>query len=256
MSEQDFRAKQYAFAAHLRNPQANAAPEGIEDRRLAIYRDLFFNNIQSLLAGTFPVLHRILGKDRWAALIRDFYHRHVSHTPIFMEIPQEFLAWLAEEFENGGSWPGFMPELAHYEWVELDVSVDQHEIDAEAFDPDGNLIDNVPVISPVARPLAYRYPVHRIGPEFQPEAPGETPTFLVVYRKRDDTVGFTEINAVTAWLLELLQQQEDMSGRELLVRIANEIGRADSEAVIRAGSEILESLKANDVVLGTRKKHQ
>ncbi|HEX7048337.1 MAG TPA: putative DNA-binding domain-containing protein [Gammaproteobacteria bacterium] len=256
MSEQNFRARQYAFAAHLRNPQANAAPEGIEDRRLAIYRDLFFNNIQSLLAGTFPVLHRILGKDRWALLIRDFYHRHVSHTPIFMEIPQEFLAWLSEEFENDGNWPGFMPELAHYEWVELDVSVDQQEIDAEIFDPGGNLLDDVPVISPVARPLAYRYPVHRIGPDFQPKTPGDTPTFLVVYRKRDDAVGFTEINAVTARLLELLESQEATTGRALLTQIAGELGHANPDIVIQGGMEILESLKEQDVILGTRRRIQ
>jgi hypothetical protein len=40
----EFQRKQYEFAAHIRDPEKNAAPPGIEDRRLAIYRDLFFNN--------------------------------------------------------------------------------------------------------------------------------------------------------------------------------------------------------------------
>ena len=104
MAEQDFRKLQYAFAAHLRNPETNPAPANIEDRRMTIYRDLFFNNMVSLLAGTFPVLHRILGVDRWRELVRDFYHRHQSHTPLFMEVPQEFLAFLQGEL--AGLHPG------------------------------------------------------------------------------------------------------------------------------------------------------
>ena len=253
MAKDDFRAQQYAFAAHLRNPDMNPAPADIEDRRMKIYRDLFFNNIQSLLAGTFPVLNRILGKDRWAVLVRDFYHHHVSHTPLFMEVPQEFLAWLAGEFENDGSWPGFMQELAHYEWLELAVSTDPRNVDDEKIDASGNLLDGVPVISPVARPVAYRWPVHRIGPRYQPEAPGEQPTFLVVYRKRDDDVGFTEINGVTARLLELLQQDGHATGRELLAQIAAEMRHPDPDAVIRAGGEMLDALRQQDIIPGTRR---
>ncbi len=248
----DFRALQYAFAAHLRNPKAHAAPADIEDRRMKIYRDLFFNNIRSLLAGTFPVLHRILGAERWALLVRDFYHHHISHTPLFMEVPQEFLAWLAEEFRNDGSWPAFLQELAHYEWLELAAATDARNIEDEDFDANGNVLDRVPVISPVAFVAAYRYPVHRIGPGFQPDAPGEQPTFLVVYRRRNDDVGFTEVNAVTARLLERLQQESGATGRELLDGIAKEIAHPDPQSVIRAGGEMLAALQAQDIILGTR----
>ena len=37
----DFRDIQYAFARHIRDPENNPAPVDAEDRRLAIYRDLF-----------------------------------------------------------------------------------------------------------------------------------------------------------------------------------------------------------------------
>jgi len=42
-----FQDKQYAFAAHLRDPDNVPAPEGIEERRMAVYRELFFNNLFS-----------------------------------------------------------------------------------------------------------------------------------------------------------------------------------------------------------------
>ena len=45
----DFQKKQYAFAAHIRDPENNPAPTGIEDRRMGVYRELFFNNLLNLL---------------------------------------------------------------------------------------------------------------------------------------------------------------------------------------------------------------
>ena len=52
------RAQQDALAAHIRDPENVAAPAGVEERRLKIYRELFFNNVEGLLAGNFPVLRR------------------------------------------------------------------------------------------------------------------------------------------------------------------------------------------------------
>ena len=49
VDDRDFQDKQYAFAAHIRDPDNTIEPEGIEDRRMAIYRTLFFNNLYNLL---------------------------------------------------------------------------------------------------------------------------------------------------------------------------------------------------------------
>ena len=78
---------QRRFAAHLRDPATNPAPEGIEDRRLQVYRELFFDNVSSSLAGTFPVLHAVLGPGRWAELVRDFYRDHRCHTGSQTSLP-------------------------------------------------------------------------------------------------------------------------------------------------------------------------
>ena len=43
----------HALAAHVRSPAAHPGPPGIEDRRLAVYRTLVFNN----LAGCYKVGH-------------------------------------------------------------------------------------------------------------------------------------------------------------------------------------------------------
>lgn len=248
-----FQKLQYEFAAHIRDPRSHAAPAEVEDRRLAIYRDLFYNNVQSLLAGTFPVLRKVLSDSQWHRLIRRYYATHQSHSPLFLEMPQEFITYLQEEHEPEPGEPAFMLELAHYEWVELAVSILEDEPAMDAIDVRGDLIDGIPVVSPTAWSLAYSYPVHRIGPDFQPAGPGAEATFLVVYRNLDDEVGFLDINAVTARLIELAERDEWRSGRELLEQIADEIGHADPAVVVEAGRDIFEQLRRHDVVLGTRR---
>lgn len=243
---------QRRFAAHLRDPAGAPAPEGIEDRRLQIYRELFFNNVAGLLAGTFPVLHEILGAERWGRLARDFYRDHCCHTPLFLEIPREFLDYLGEEREARPDDPPFLYELAHYEWVELALAVDEQDLAIVNADPAGDLLAGVPVLSPLAWPLAYRFPVHRLAPQHQPaEAPAE-PSFYVARRDRRDQVGFIQVNAVTLRLVERLQQHAELTGAAQLEALADELPQLERATVRAGGAGALRELLEADVVLGTR----
>ena len=209
----DLADQQRAFAAHLRDPEHVPPPPGIEPRRLAIYRDLFFNNLADLLGGAFPVARRILGGDRWKRLIREFYAGHHAHTPYFLELPHEFLEWLQARRERAADEPPFLDELAHYEWVELALAVSEEELPAEVPGPPAPL-DAPLAVSPLAWPLAYRWPVHRLAPGFQPAEPPAAPTFVVVYRDRADAVQFLEIGAETARLLDALERSPGRTARE------------------------------------------
>jgi uncharacterized protein len=195
------------------------------------------------------VLRRILPDPAWHELVRDFFARHRAYTPLFHEIPQELLRYLADERAVQPSDPPFLLELAHYEWAELALSIAEEELDWEDVDPEGDLLAGTPALSPLAWSLAYRFPVHRIGPDYQP---GEQPTYLVVYRDRHDEVGFLEINAVTARLLEHVQDQPTAPGRVHLERIAGELQHPQPERVVEGGRQILEGLRQRDIVLGTR----
>ena len=143
---------QTAFAAHIRDPERVAAPADIENRRMQIYRELFFNNIQSLLSSNFPVLRALHTDNDWRQLVRDFYSEHRCQTPLFPEIAKEFLRYLQDERCEQENDPGFLLELAHYEWVELALSLDERDPASQAADPEGDLLQGVPVLSPLASP--------------------------------------------------------------------------------------------------------
>src|SRR5690606_37613297 len=118
--------------------------------RMNIYRELFFNNIESLLAKNFPVINRLLQGPRWQQLARDFYREHAAHTPMFPEIAREFLQYLQSRQEQQRGDPGYLLELAHYEWVELALDIEDTDLDAIDCDPAGDLLSQRPLVSPLA----------------------------------------------------------------------------------------------------------
>ena len=113
-----FKNHQAAFAAYIRNPEKNPLPTDAKPERMAMYRELFFNNIDSFLIANFPVLHSLFKEQDWLNLVQDFFENHVCHAPHFSEIPEEFLAYLQNERKNPTDLL-FLVELAHYEWVEM-----------------------------------------------------------------------------------------------------------------------------------------
>jgi len=247
-----FQQQQLAFTAHIRDPHNNPIPGGIPARRMGVYTELFFNNIDEQLTTNFPVLRQITSDENWNALVRDFMIRHRSTTPLFTEVGQEFLEYLQQERPpQPVDWP-FMLELAHYEYVELAVSISTADEGLADFNPNGDLVEEVPLVGPTAWNLSYAWPVHLIGPDYLPEEnPGE-PTHLVVYRDRMDDVHFLQINAVTQRLLQLLKENPALTGLDVLNTIAAELGHDSPDTVIEAGRELLADLRERNVILGTR----
>lgn len=242
--------QQFALSRHLRDPSSHPPPPGIEARRLAIYRDLFFNNIEALLAGNFPVIRKTLGDDAWRALVRRFYADHRSQTPLFPEIAREFIRYL--ESREDDALPPWLRELAHYEWVELALQIADDTMPPHA--PDGDLLAGEPVVSPFAWALAYQWPVHRIGPDFQPDVPSGEPTLLLVRRDAGHQVRFAAISPLVYRLVELLGEG-GRSGGDTLRQLAMEAGAEDVSAFVDQGAAMLSRMREEGTLLGTVSGH-
>src|SRR5687767_5269424 len=81
----------------------------------------------------------------------------------------------------------------------------------------------VPVLSPLAMPLAYRWPVTDIGPGHVPKAPPDLPTTLLAHRDANHEVHFMRIAPLVYQLLAALQS-DDLTGCEHLAALARGIG--------------------------------
>jgi hypothetical protein len=235
-----FHATQHQFASYIRNPNPQAVPANVKPERMAVYRELFFNNVESFLSSGFPVLRRILTNAQWSELTQDFFSRHQSKTPYFSEISEEFLDFLQNERNNSVDYP-FLLELAHYEWVEMALSIAQEHAPpfTEYID---DFLQQKLKLSPVAWPLAYQYPVHQISPDFLPTEPPSLPTYLIVYRGWDDEVGFIQISAIIFRLLQIIEDNPQFTLAACLTQVSDEAKLPNSETVIANGLEIVQKL--------------
>lgn len=247
-----FQQVQYAFTAHVRDPLTNPQPSDIEARRMKIYSELTFNNVEDFMASTYPVLRSLMNDEEWESLLRDYFANHYASTPLFHEMPREFLKYLEQEREPKSDDFPFLLELAHYEWVELALSVSDLQADLTDLDNQNDLIDGIPILSPLAWPLSYQFPVHTISSENLPTEVPEQPTYIIVYRNPQDEVKFLEMNPVTAHLVQLISEDTQRSGRQLLEAIADQLQHPEPEVVIQGGQQILQDLYARGIIIGAK----
>ena len=244
-----FQQYQAQFTGHIRNPEGVAPPEGVASRGMKVYVEIVFNNMDETLSACFPVVRKVLGVRRWMRLVRAFMAQHRCATPLFRQIPEEFLRYLEQAPEAMVDAPPFLYSLAHYEWIELALTLSDALLPPDSVRPDGDILADRPALAPALALLSYPYAVQRISPRFRPTQPDAEPTHILAFRRQDDEVKFIVLNPVSARLLGLLQTG-DLTGKQALEQIAAEMQHPDPQAVIRHGAELLEDLRRQGVIWG------
>ncbi len=243
----DFQKKQAEFSAYIRDPYNNPQPADVDAKRMQVYRELFFNNVESFLSSNFPVIRSILNNQQWTELCQDFFSRHSCKTPYFSEIPEEFIDFLQTKRNNTDDYP-FLLELAHYEWVEMALSIAKEEPPLITEDFIDSLAEKSLNLSPLSWLLAYQFPVHKISPSYLPDCAPPHPTWLLVYRDDDDEVRFIELNAITFRLLQLIEESPAIDGQTCLQQLAQETPHINRKTIFQNGLTILQDMAQKGVI--------
>lgn len=229
---------QAVFAAYLRDPDNNPPPEGIEERRLAIYRRLFFGNLRNLMAKNFPVLRRLLDDVQWNRLIRDLMVEHRSMTPMFPEIGAEMLAFLCGPGEEWLQERPWMAELAQWEYMETLARLHESKV-AESAPAADHVLERSIALNPTVQMARFYWPVNRISPSFIPDEPLIQPLNLLAFRRYDDEVAFERVNDLSLRFLHLSHARPGSTGLEVLTILAEETGIAPLDSVIKGGEKLV-----------------
>ena len=237
-----FQKKQFEFSAYIRDPHQFPRPADVEERRMAVYRELFFNNVEGFLSSTFPVLKSILKNDKWLDLVQDYFCKNRSESPYFTSIPEHFIEYLNADRDNAIDDPIFIQELAHYEWIEMVLMLAEGELIPTCQLGDDAMMSGLVQVSTLAYPLVYQFPVHQISPENQPQVVSDNPTYLVVYRDSEDAVKFMEINAVTYALIERIDQFPGQTCYIHLQQVVDQLNHPQPQQAFDYGVTILRGL--------------
>lgn len=242
-----FQQIQQAFIAHIKDPEHQSAPAGIEDRRMAIYRELFFNNVEGFIASAFPVLKSLYKDTDWQALVRQFFIQYQCSSPYFLHIAEHFLHYLQQDYVTTEHDPAFMLELAHYEWAELYLATKQLS-QAETPLSTEQIIQAPLYLSSLAMVLAYPYKVHEISAAYQPETPSEVQYYLL-YRNAADEVKFVLINQLTAALLQTLQQSAGSTLSALVQQLLPLLPQLSAQQLMQGATALLQDFAAKGVLV-------
>ena len=247
-----FKDAQVEFTSYIRDPENNPAPSDVKKQRMEMYRTLMFNNVESFISSNFPVLRKIFDEQSWNAMVQDFFSRHTSKTPYFSEIAEEFLHYLEHEREFHSEDPPFLLELAHYEWVEMAASIANEYLPDSSVDQQ-ELTDSTSLqLSPLAWPLVYQFPVHKLSPEFQLTTPPEQPTFLLVFRDRDDEVRFIELTAMTYQMLQQIQENDGIILSHCKEKLISQFNNITPNVINNGIAQTIEDLVVKEVVFLNR----
>ncbi|MDI1231876.1 MAG: putative DNA-binding domain-containing protein [Methylobacter sp.] len=243
-----FQTVQRQFLAYLRSPEQRLLPTGFAHQGAAIYVDLLYNKFNDSLTTCFPVTHAILGEMAWQRLLKDFIAEHRCLSPYYRQIPDEFVLYLQDERQLKDD-PLFLTELAHFEWIELVLSIAEAEpVVAQALS-DAQLMDAVPVFAPVMRLLHYVWPVQQINLAYQPDELPPVATHILGFRDTADQVQFIALNPATASLI--LHLQNRYTAKQALQELGKGMTPSELSNLMLFGKGILADLYSQGVIIGS-----
>lgn len=245
MSEALFEL-QNAFAERIRSPSKTTIPAGIAPDRMAVYEDLMFGGLKECLQTAFPVLSEVISETLQNDLVSGFLETHQAKTPLFYELPEEFLIYLMQEREAAND-PPYLAELAHFEWVELAMELMDEPVPEPLrlglAKPEDSL-----KLAPLLQVLGYTYPVHEISNEFEPTEADKGSYFIAIYRNGQCEVQMLAVSLLAARLLQLLQQYE-LNRSKVTQILADEMQRPVEAHFETEITSLIEQLQLKGVIL-------
>lgn len=240
----DFQRIQQQFAAAIRDP-AQEIPTGVAPERMAVYQELFFNNVLNFVSSAFPVLTTLYQTSQWQAKVRRFFQSSNLHSPYFLDIAETFLSWLQQQPLLAED-PAFLLELAHYEWIELYLATAHRQNDL----PWLLQIENTQplVVDELALLLSYQFPVSQISVEFQPTQPTAQPSLLLVYRDPAQDIKFVALTQLSATVLQLLINTPGQSLVELTTALQTLAPQLTNDTLSTGAAQLLEELAKKGVI--------
>jgi hypothetical protein len=208
---------------------------------------LLYNKFNDSLTTCFPVTYAILGETAWQKLLKDFIADHRCLSPYYRQIPDEFVLYLQNERQVIGDL-SFLPELIHFEWIELVLSIaDAEPVESEILG-DTHLLDAVLVFAPVMKMLRYVWPVQQINHKYQPDEAPSVVTHILGFRDAEDQVQFIALNPATASLLMHLQNGH--TATQVLQELGKDLTPSELSNLMLFGKDILRDLYCQGAIIG------
>lgn len=220
MLNTSFQTQQSILAEYTRtgNDTLLQKLQGIKEKGIRYYRELIFNIAWDTITNAYPILTDFLGNEPMRSLVNNFYTQHRCQTYQVWRMPEEFKDFVIQnETALIEKYP-FIPDLLHFEWIEIEVFMMPDETFPEHH-KNGNILKDKLVLNPEIKILALQYPVHLFHPsKITEKEKGQY--FVLVHRHPESKeVVFTNLNALGVKII-LHLNEESLSINDMEQKIA------------------------------------
>ena len=219
----DFLQVQQGFWAWVRDPTL-PVPDGVQPARMAVYRELLFNNISGFIDVAYPIARSRLPPTQWLALQQEFFAQAACSSPLYVDISLHFREYLTDIDHPVLITYPWLHELLHVEW--LDLYVDRFvalDLAEAAVDP------TVVQLRFPAWVLVYQWPVWQWREGQTPETPMLEPHAVLVWRDATHQQHLEPISPIAALLLEPLTEQQSIPQHVWLTLLSQAVPQATAE---------------------------
>ena len=239
-----YQKVQHDFTQRIRHGNSMPLPDNVSESRMQVYQELLFNNIYEIVSQCFPVISAIVDDKFWRSLMAEFIALNPCQTPYFHRLAQEMVSFLGTL--NLPDYP-YLAQLAHYEWIELELDIDDKKLDLSGVSQEIELSSQL-IFSPQVRLLNYDFDVENIGANYLPTEP--VASYLLVYRKEDGHVDFIKLNQLSHSLLTLLMDEKSLG--TVIDEVIKLSPVQDKQLVISGAINLIDKLIGLGVIVGSR----
>lgn len=179
-------------------------------RRFAVYRNNVAHSLGEALARRFPVIQRLVGRDFFAALAKEFIAVHPPRSPVLQEWGGDMPGFL-EGFPPVASLP-YLRDVARLEWAR---GLAYHAADASPVEAHSLIEREYLRLHPSVQVLRLDFPAVSIWQANQPGQNGRvtatSPETALVWRRNDFSVEVTAIAEPDAEFIEMLLQGSSLA---------------------------------------------
>ena len=186
-------------------------PPYLDEKRVLVYRNIIFGNIERLISSSFPILKSFFQEENWQQLIQGFILDYQCQTPYFADIAFEFYCFFQQQKKYHRD---ILYAILDYEYSLLALNLQKASlekmIDIEHF---SNVFQFK--LYEVSQLKFYHYPVNALSSNDVTQS--EQDTWLLLYRHHSTyETECLELNALTYQLLSIIKQFQSINFEELV----------------------------------------
>jgi hypothetical protein len=232
----------------------------IDVRGVKLYASLIKHGRQDLMKSIYPGCQKILSR-QWTRLVdRYFETRPPAHFNL-NKAACEFSDFLKVDCPELVARHAFLPELADYEWIELEIlESDEREVRGESIALDNPEVFNAygPVLNPVLAVRHYQYPISKLVDWLRddvrlPRRIKKGATNLAIFRDPEEfNARFLELGDLAVKVVERIKEAPASYAELITMAVTESKGRDPQEVVVNT-LELFEQLQALNLFLGSKK---